>query len=159
MIKEFLPAVEWLERNYDKRDQVQNAWRCKLDPPAPGRHVYDDVDPDLDLNQYRRGPYQILDTGNCGDYLRDLCEESGGVRCTHPDHDAYVDCYCFGGTPQYILGMSWTAENEKHYLKSGNYRGSTDEYQKYLQKAHPWIWTEGFDNKPNNTDWWKEDGE
>lgn len=156
MLKEFLPAIEWLERRYDDRDQIDGAWRIKIDPAPPGQHIYAEVSPNLDLNTYRRGPYQILDGGNCGEYLRDLCEEGGG-ECDHPDHDDYVDCYCFGGTPQYILGMPWTEEDERRYLKSGNYRGDSRDYTAYLQMHHPWIWTEGFDDKPNDIDWWRED--
>lgn len=153
-MKEFLPAIEWLEKGYDLRDAITDGWRSKLDPSDP----YGPVPQNLDLNTYRRDFYQILGGPTCGDYLRNLCEENGET-CTHPEHDNHIECFCFGGVPGFIHGPEWTAEDEQKWLKFGSYRGGTDRYGEYLQEVHPYIWVPGFDDNPNNTDWWKEDAE
>ena len=149
MLKEFSPAVEWLEKGYDTRDEITDGWRSKLDPTE----FHSTIPLGLDLNTYRRDFYQILGVPTCGDYLRNLCEEDG-ERCTHPEHDDYVDCYCFGGTPAFIHGPEWTAEDDHKWLKFGSYRGGSDRYMEYLKTVHAYMWVPNFDDKPNNTDWW-----
>jgi len=149
LLKEFRPAVEWLERNYDIRDRTSNGWRHKLDP------LEDAIPEGMDLNCYRRGPFQLLGEPSCGDSLRAICEESRGEGvCTHPEHDRLVDCFCFRGTPAMIQGLTWTSSDERSWLRYGNYRGDITQY---IRNNHPYVYDKGHEDTPNNIIWWEEE--
>ena len=155
MIKEFLPAVEWLEQNYDQRSKTYNGWRI---PPgyAPDGS---DLHPERDRNVFRKGPFQLLLDAMCGEPLWESCYESTGEVCTHEEHQTLVQCWCFGGHPGRVLGLEWTSEDEEKWLKFGSFQGVPERHTDYLRKAHEYLWQDGYynDDTPNNTEWWKEE--
>lgn len=147
MIKDFLPAIDWLEQDYEGRN-----WRVKphRNPDWTAAH------PEMDQNIYRRGPFQILDTSYCGESLADMCTEREGRVCDHGEHDGTVECWCLPTLPAYIWGLSWTEDDEHVWLTEGHRYGDGERHSKYLRAAHPYAY--GEDERPNNVDWWKEDG-
>src|SRR5688572_7303 len=136
MLKEFLPAVEWLELDYDYRSREDMGWKSKSRYNPDGTYGH----PELDLNTYRRGPYQVLDDNVCGDFLADICTEGTGSSCDHEDHQRYVECYCLQSVPGAILGLPWTEEDERLWLTQGEYRGDPEVFSKYTRSVHPYIY-------------------
>jgi hypothetical protein len=154
MYKEYLPAVEWLEMDYSVRDEKEGGWQTKPRHNPDGSYAH----PERDLNTYRRGLYQILDTGNCGEYLRDICESSNGRECSHPDHNSRMECYCFPSRPGVILGLEWTEEDEERWLKIGTYLGVREREDEYLSSVHSYIYDFRNDDKPNVLIDWEGEG-
>jgi hypothetical protein len=160
VIKEFLPAIEWLEQDYDFRDEAsyergyQSGWRAKprYNPDGTCPH------PERDANLFRRGPYQIIDMPMCGEYLADICEEDTGVPCTHGEHQEHVKCWCLN-SPSFIQGLPWTKDDEKEWLEAGNYTGHPARFSIYLRTEHPYLFDHNWDDRPNDIHFWKEEEE
>lgn len=152
MIKEFLPAVKWLEQDYDYRSKADGGWRSKPRYGPDGSHLH----PELDLNQYRRGFYQLLDAPMCGEHIRDLCEDDTGERCYHSEHDFVNKCWCCMN-PGAIQNLPWTEEDEKEWLENGNYTGQHEKFRDYMREAHAYLFDDDEDDQPNDIDWWKEE--
>lgn len=153
MIKEFLPAVEWLESDYDYRDKRENAWRSKPRYNPDGSYVGNDVD----QNIYRRGPFQLLDDCICGERLSDICEENNDDPCTHEEHQYTVKCYCFSQLPMTITGLPWTEEDEKAWMERMDYRGNLYRVDRYLRETHSYAYKGLSNDRANNTEWWREE--
>lgn len=152
MLKEFLPAVEWLEMDYPGRDAIDNGWRVKPRLNPDGSHPHEAYD----LNTYRRGPFQIFNGPSCGAPMSTICEDANAQECTCGDHQGrYMECYCFRARPGSISGIEWSEEDEERWLKFGAYFGVQEREHKYLEAVHPYVFEFGFDDRPNNTDWWK----
>ena len=152
MKKEFLPAINWLEQDYDHRSDTDGGWRVKPRYNPDGTYPH----PERDLNTYRRGPYQIIDMPMCGEYLADNCVADTGDPCTHDDHQDYVNCWCLN-SPSYILGIDWDENDEKMWLEHGNYIGRDDKYSTYLRSAHSYLFNHDWDERPNDIHFWKEE--
>lgn len=152
MIKEFLPAVEWLEQDYESREKSYRGWRHPSDSNPDGSPLH----PERDRNVFRRGPYQLLDDNMCDETLWEVCEENTGQKCLHKEHQEKIRCWCLQGNPGAITGLEWTEEDENHWLTRHEYQGEPERYSKYLHSVHPYLWDHAYDDKPNDIDWWKD---
>jgi hypothetical protein len=148
MIQEFIPAIMWLEQDYNARDEQVGydgdliGWRLKPSRLPDGRH----------------GFYQQFDLPTCGEYMADLCEESREKPCTHPEHRERVKCWCLP-VPGCTQGLPWTLEDERFWLETGNPYGETARYNAYLKTEYPSLYHSDYEPIPNDIDFWKEDEE